>query len=130
MEQKPGLFTRWTWITEAEFRTTFGYPPEDKTYPSYKVLSAIRYGCERVDVECGGIITQTIGDKEFPYGLTKLQANVALEAAAWCANQFLTRGGNWDRGSGSINRGQTSASQSNPDEPDYFPPFLRDKLDS
>ena len=47
----------------------------------------------RVDVECGGTISSILDGEEFPGGLTKKQADTVLEAAAWCANQFLRRGG-------------------------------------
>lgn len=124
------LFARWDWITEEEFRKVFGYDDASSTslYPRPKVVGSIRYGCSRVDMECGGAITNILGDKEFPHGLTKKQSDTVLEIAAWCANQFLALGGNWTLGSASVSVGGSSVSQTNPDEPDYFPPHFRNKL--
>lgn len=41
---------------------------------------------------------------------------------------MIRQGLEWLRGSQSISLGQISTAQTNPDEPDYFPPFLRNKL--
>jgi len=121
------IFDRWNWIDIEEFRKYFGYT-DPRWDTDQKIQKAIRYGCERVDLESGNTITKILGDKQFPSGLTKAQIDVVQEAAAWCANHMLKQGLEWLRGSASISLGQISTAQTNPEEPDYFPPFLRKKL--
>jgi hypothetical protein len=57
-----------------------------------------------------------------------LQAETVREATAWCANHMIMQGLDWLRGSASVSMGQISTGQTNPEEPDYFPTFLRNKL--
>lgn len=121
------LFDRWDWIKIDEFRQHFGYYNEE-VYEEWKVKKALRYGCERVNLECDNILDDIIADKGFPHGLTKKQEITVLEAAAWCANHMLKQGQEWLKGSGSISMGQVNLGQTNPDKPDYFLPFLRVKL--
>ena len=52
------------------------------TYKDSDVFKAIRYGCERVDLESGGTITGILADKDFPHGLTKQQKEAVKEAVA------------------------------------------------
>ena len=82
----------------------------------------------RVDVECGGSISAILDDKKFPGNLTQNQADTVLEASSWSANHALKQGLEWLRGSTRINIGQISTGQTNPEEPDYFLPFLYKKL--
>lgn len=82
----------------------------------------------RVDVECGGAISAILDGNPFPGGLTKSQADTVLEAATWSANHAIRQGLEWLRGSQSVSIGQISTGQTNPEEPDYFLPFLYKKL--
>jgi hypothetical protein len=41
---------------------------------------------------------------------------------------MIMQGLDWLRGSASVSMGQISTGQTNPEEPDYFPTFLRNKL--
>lgn len=97
-------------------------------WPDQEVNKAIRYGCERVDLESGGTITAALAEKPFPGDLTQNQAETVKEAAAWCANHMLRQGLDWLRGSTSVSLGQISTGQTNPEEPDYFPLFLLKNL--
>lgn len=82
----------------------------------------------RVDAECGGSISAILSGREFPGGLTKEQADTVLESASWSANHALKQGLEWLRGSQSVSLGQVSTGQTNPEEPDYFLPFLYKNL--
>lgn len=82
----------------------------------------------RVDVECGNSIRAILDGNKFPGNLTELQADTVLEAASWCANHALRQGLEWLRGSQTVSLGQISTGQTNPEEPDYFLPFLYKKL--
>jgi len=54
------LFDRWNLITIEELRSSFGL--YDLT--SYeKAAVAVRYGCERVNLESRGLIMELLGDK-------------------------------------------------------------------
>lgn len=122
------MFKRWNWIDREEFRQDFGYTDISK-YTDVDIAKAVYYGCTRVDLECGGTISSILADKEFPGALTKDQADTVLEAASWCANHAIKQGlTDFLRGSSSVSLGQVSTGQTNPEEPDYFPPFLRNKL--
>ena len=121
------MFERWNWLDRDEFRKDFGLTDLAK-YEDVIITRAIRYGCERVDLECGGTIKAILDGKDFPGKLTKDQADTVWESAAWCANHMLKQGLDWLRGSTSVSLGQISAGQTNPEEPDYFPPFLYKKL--
>ncbi|CAG8667656.1 2045_t:CDS:2 [Funneliformis caledonium] len=64
-----------------EFRKTFGF--EDfNTYQDHLIFKAVRYGCERVDLESGGTITGILAEKPFPGHLTKTQEEAVKEAVA------------------------------------------------
>lgn len=121
------LFSKWNWIDPQEFRKLFEFEDLVK-YPDSTILKGIRYGCERVDLESGGVILEILGNKPFPGDLTKIQEEAVRESAAWCANHMIRQGLDWLRGSVSISLGSISTGQTNPDEPDYFPPFLKQKL--
>ena len=57
------LFDRWNLITIEELRSSFGL--YDLT--SYeKAAVAVRYGCERVNLESRGLIMELLGDKPWP----------------------------------------------------------------
>lgn len=53
---------------------------------------AVRYGCERVDLESGGTISKILAGNAFPYGLSKDQEDTVKEAVGWCANHMLCNG--------------------------------------
>lgn len=124
------LSERWNWLDDAEFRKVFGFEDRAKYFDS-DILKAIRYGCERVDLESGGAITQILGKDNFPGKLTKLQSETVKEAVGWCANHMVRQGLEWLRGSQSVSLGAINTGQTNPEEPDYFLPpkaGLRNKL--
>jgi len=121
------LFSKWNWINPEELLKLFEFEDWIK-YPDGIILKGIRYGCERVDLESGGTILEILADKPFPGDLTKKQEEAVKESAAWCANHMIRQGLDWLRGSTSISLGSISTGQTNPDEPDYFPPFLKQKL--
>jgi len=85
------MFKRWNWIDREEFRQDFGYTDISK-YSDTDIAKAIRYGCTRIDTECGGTISAILDDHPFPGNLTKIQADTVLEAASWCANHALKQG--------------------------------------
>jgi hypothetical protein len=98
------LFSRWNWIDVQEFRKTFGF--EDfNTYQDHLIFKAVRYGCERVDLESGGTITGILAEKPFPGHLTKTQEEAVKEAVAWCANHMIRQGLEWLRGNQAVSLG-------------------------
>lgn len=120
------MFQRWNWITLEKFREAFNYTEEK--HSDETLLKAIRYGCERVDLECGGAISELLNKRPWPGDLTKDQQDAVEESVGWCANHMIKQGLEWLRGSQSVSLGQISTGQTNPEEPDYFLPFLRKKL--
>ena len=117
------MFERWDWLDREQFRKGFGYTDISK-YEEVLIAKATRYGCERVDLECGGSISAILDGKKFPGNLTQDQADTVLEAASWCSNHAIKQGQtDFLRGSQSASMGQISIGQTNPEEPDYFPPF-------
>jgi len=122
------MFERWNWLDRKQFREDFGYTDISK-YDDVLIAKATRYGCERVNLESGGSIFNILAGKDFPGALTKDQADTVLEASSWCANHAIKQGQtDFLRGSQSVSMGQISTGQTNPEEPDYFPPFLIKKL--
>jgi len=122
------LFERWDWLDRKQFREEFGLT-DITQHTDTDIARATRYGCMRVDVECGGSISAILDGRKFPGNLTQNQADTILEASSWCANHVLKQGLEWLRGSASVNIGQISTGQTNPEEPDYFLPFLYKKLE-
>jgi len=92
------LFERWDWVDREQFRKEFGFTDIGK-YDDWIVTRGLRYGCMRVDVECGGSISAILDGKAFPGGLTKNQADTVLESASWSANHALKQGLDFLRGS-------------------------------
>ena len=88
------MFERWDWLDKEQFRKDFGLTDITK-WTDTDIARGTRYGCMRVDVECGGSIRAILDGKKFPGNLTELQADTVLEAASWCANHALRQGLEW-----------------------------------
>lgn len=88
---------------------------------------AIIYGCYRVSIESGHAIKDALGDM-FPDSLPAQQAESVKEMAAWSANHYLKQGLEWLKGSQSVSLGPITTGQTNPEEPDYLPPFIQKEL--
>jgi hypothetical protein len=92
------------------------------------IRKAIIYGCYRVSKESGHVIRDSLGEKPFPGDLTKKQRESVVEMASWSANHMVKQGLDWIRGSQSVSLGQISTGQTNPEQPDYLPPFIHEEL--
>jgi hypothetical protein len=59
------VFDRWNWLDREAFREHFGYTNITR-YDDQLITKAIRYGCERVDLESGNTISAHLEEKHFP----------------------------------------------------------------